>query len=92
MLDAAYPKEALNHWKSSFLAQLRDDAIDTMFESFARCPTPMGQILREHFHGAATRAGVVNTAARPTAAAMGHSRNRLDFMMPHHRRDGGPRP
>jgi len=62
MLDAAYPKGALNYWKSSFLAQLSDDAIDTMIDCFARCPTPMGQMLIEHFHGAATRVGVADTA------------------------------
>jgi FAD/FMN-containing dehydrogenase len=62
MLDAAYPKGALNYWKSSFLARLTDDAIDTMIECFARCPTPMGQLLLEHFHGAATRVGVSDTA------------------------------
>jgi FAD/FMN-containing dehydrogenase len=62
MLDAAYPKGALNYWKSSFLTALSDDAIGTMIESFAQCPTPMGQILLEHFHGAATRVGVGDTA------------------------------
>ena len=62
MLDAAYPKGALNYWKSSFLTQLSDDAIDTMFECFDRCPTPMSQLLLEHFHGAATRVGVSDTA------------------------------
>jgi FAD/FMN-containing dehydrogenase len=62
MLDAAYPKGALNYWKSSFLSQLSDEAIDTMIECFARCPTPMGQMLLEHFHGAATRAKVGDTA------------------------------
>jgi FAD/FMN-containing dehydrogenase len=62
MLDAAFPKGALNYWKSSFLAQLSDDAIDTMIECFARCPTPMGQLILEHFHGAATRVGVSDTA------------------------------
>ena len=62
MLDAAYPKGALNYWKSSFLAQLSDGAIDTMIECFARCPTPMAQLLLEHFHGAATRVGVGDTA------------------------------
>jgi len=62
MLDAAYPKGALNYWKSSFLSQLSDDAIDTMIDSFAQCPTPMGQLLLEHFHGAATRVGVTDTA------------------------------
>jgi FAD/FMN-containing dehydrogenase len=62
MLDAAYPKGALNYWKSSFLAQLSDDAIDAMIECFARCPTPMGQLLLEHVHGAVTRVGVGDTA------------------------------
>ena len=62
MLDAGYPKGALNYWKSSFLAQLNDDAIDTMIQCFARCPTPMGALLLEHFHGAATRVGVGDTA------------------------------
>jgi FAD/FMN-containing dehydrogenase len=62
MLDAAYPKGALNYWKSSFLSQLSDTAIDVMIENFARCPTPMGQLLLEHFHGAATRVGATDTA------------------------------
>jgi FAD/FMN-containing dehydrogenase len=62
MLDAAYPKGALNYWKSSFLTQLSDDAIDTMIACFSKCPTPMGQLLIEHFHGAATRVGASDTA------------------------------
>ena len=62
MLDAAYPKGALNYWKSSFLKELTDDAIDAIIEAFSGCPTPMGQILLEHFHGAATRVGVSDTA------------------------------
>ena len=62
MLDAGFPKGALNYWKSNFLARLSDEAIDTMVDCFARCPTPMGQLLLEHFHGAATRIGVSDTA------------------------------
>jgi FAD/FMN-containing dehydrogenase len=62
MLDGAYPRGALNYWKSSFLADLSDDAIDIMVECFGRCPTPMGQMLLEHFHGAATRVKVGETA------------------------------
>jgi FAD/FMN-containing dehydrogenase len=62
MLDQAYPKGALNYWKSSFLAQLSDEAIDGMIACFAECPTPMGQVLIEHFHGAATRVGSSDTA------------------------------
>jgi FAD/FMN-containing dehydrogenase len=62
MLDAGYPKGALNYWKSSFLAQLSDDVIDTMIACFARCPTPMGQLVLEHVHGAVTRVPVEGTA------------------------------
>jgi hypothetical protein len=62
LLDAAYPRGALNHWKSSFLSQLSDDTIDNLIECFARCPTTMGQLLLEHFHGAACRVGVSDTA------------------------------
>ena len=52
MLDPNYPKGALNYWKSNFLTELSDAAIDTMIDCFARCPTPMGQLLLEHFHTA----------------------------------------
>lgn len=62
MLDAGYPKGALNYWKSSFLRELSDEAIDTMVECFGKCPTPMGQMLMEHFHGVATRVGANDTA------------------------------
>jgi FAD/FMN-containing dehydrogenase len=62
MLDAAYPKGALNYWKSSFLAELSDAAIGTMIDCFGRCPTTMGQLILEHIHGAAARVGVGDTA------------------------------
>jgi FAD/FMN-containing dehydrogenase len=62
MLDAAYPKGALNYWKSSFLADLSDEAIRTMIDCFAKCPSPMSQVFLEHIHGAATRVGVSDSA------------------------------
>ncbi|MGE0224474.1 MAG: FAD-binding oxidoreductase [Acetobacteraceae bacterium] len=62
MLDDGYPKGALNYWKSSFLRSLDDDAIRTVIDCFAACPTPMGQMLMEHFHGAVTRVGMTDTA------------------------------
>jgi FAD/FMN-containing dehydrogenase len=62
MLDGAYPKGALNYWKSSFLSGLTDEAIERLIESFAKCPTPMGQLLLEHFHGAVSRVPVADTA------------------------------
>jgi FAD/FMN-containing dehydrogenase len=62
MLDAAYPKGALNYWKSNFLATLNDAAIDTMIDCYSRVPSPMTAMLLEHFHGAATRVAVDATA------------------------------
>ncbi|PKB80182.1 MAG: hypothetical protein BZY88_09480 [SAR202 cluster bacterium Io17-Chloro-G9] len=54
LFDAGFPKGALNYWKSGFLRELSDDAIDTAVEEFGRCPSPMSGMLLEHFHGAAT--------------------------------------
>jgi FAD/FMN-containing dehydrogenase len=62
MLDAGYPKGALNYWKSHFLPDLTDAAIDTIVDAFERCPSPMSEILLERFHGAATRVGIGDTA------------------------------
>ena len=62
MLDAAFPRGALNYWKSNFLASVTDDALRTMIDCFAACPTSMSQLLLEHFHGAVTRIGVTDTA------------------------------
>ena len=62
MLDESYPHGALNYWKSSFLTTLSDEAIRTMIDCFAKCPTPMGELLMEHFHGAVTRIGATDTA------------------------------
>jgi hypothetical protein len=62
LMDGAFPRGALNYWKSNFLAQLSDDAIDTMVEDYKACPAPLGQSLLEHFHGAVTRVPVDATA------------------------------
>jgi FAD/FMN-containing dehydrogenase len=62
MLDDGFPQGSLNYWKSSFLRELDDGAIDTMIEMFGSCPSPMSGLVMEHFHGAATRVGVPDTA------------------------------
>jgi FAD/FMN-containing dehydrogenase len=62
MLDAAFPKGALNYWKSSFLSGLSDDAIRTIVERYAGCPSPMSALFLEHVHGAVTRVAVGDTA------------------------------
>ena len=62
MLDGAFPKGALNYWKSHFIQRLDDGAIDGMIKRMETCPSPMSQILFEHFHGAATRVPTDATA------------------------------
>lgn len=62
LFDASYPAGALNHWKSAFLRDLSDEAIDDVVTRFAACPSPMSLIAIEHFHGAVTRVPVDATA------------------------------
>jgi FAD/FMN-containing dehydrogenase len=62
MLDAGFPRGALNYWKSNFMSELSDQAIETLVSQFASCPSPMSGLLLEHIHGAATRIGVSETA------------------------------
>jgi FAD/FMN-containing dehydrogenase len=62
MLDAGFPRGALNYWKSNFMMELSDQAIDTLISQFEACPSPMSGLLLEHIHGAATRIGVSETA------------------------------
>ena len=62
MLDAGFPRGALNYWKSNFMTELSDQAIDTLIAQFAACPSPMSGLVLEHIHGAATRVGIDETA------------------------------
>lgn len=62
MLDASVPRGALNYWKSTFLEDLNADAIRCLVESYAAAPSPMSQIIIEHFHGAVTRVPADATA------------------------------
>jgi len=63
MLDESFPKGALYYWKSSFLRELSDAAIDTLVAQFTACPSPMTAIVVEHFHGEVTRIPADSTAA-----------------------------
>ena len=72
--NPAYPKGALNYWKSSFLSALTDEAIDTFVDGYAACPSPMSAVFLEHVHGAATR-------VRPSTTAFPHRRAGYDFLV-----------
>lgn len=62
MLDPTFLTGSRNYWKSHFLPALSDDAIDMLIDHFAQAPSPLCQIVVEHFHGAATRVPVEATA------------------------------
>ncbi|MDQ3449829.1 MAG: FAD-dependent oxidoreductase [Actinomycetota bacterium] len=55
LLDPMFPKGALNYWKSGFLPELSDEAIDMLVEAYGRVPSTMTGIFLDHIHGAATR-------------------------------------
>ena len=62
MLDAGYPRGALNYWKSNFVSELSDSFIDAAVTRFATTPSTMNAVLIEHYHGAVTRVGSTETA------------------------------
>ena len=62
LLDDGYPKGARNYWKSAFVKELSDEALDIMIDAFAGAPSAMNAILLEHYHGQATRIAATATA------------------------------
>ena len=62
MLDQSLPRGARNYWKSHFLPELTDGAIDALVDGYAQTPSPMAAIVIEHFHGAPTRVPLSDTA------------------------------
>jgi hypothetical protein len=62
LLDDSFPRGALNYWKAHFLRELSDEAIKTLIECYEANPSPLSQIVIEHFHGEASRVPVEDTA------------------------------
>jgi FAD/FMN-containing dehydrogenase len=62
LLDAGFPKGALNYWKSAFLTSLSDDVIDILLDCYEQVPSPMSALVIEHIHGEATRVAEDATA------------------------------
>lgn len=62
LLDAGFPKGALNYWKSAFFTELSDAAVRTMVDAFEAAPSPMSGMVIEHFHGEVTRIDPTSTA------------------------------
>jgi hypothetical protein len=57
-----YPPGRLNYWKSSFLKELSDDAIETLIAQFATVPSSFSVAAVEELGGAISRVGRDETA------------------------------
>jgi FAD/FMN-containing dehydrogenase len=75
MLDDAAPPGLLNYWKTSFVRELSNDAIDTLVDSFENTPSPLNFAMFEHFHGEVTRVPV-------EATAVPHRETGYNFVVP----------
>ena len=62
LLDVAFPRGALNYWKSAFFTELSDADVRTMVVAFEAAPSIMSGMLVEHFHGEVTRIDPAATA------------------------------
>ena len=66
ILDSAVPPSGLrSYWKSHFLKEIPDQAIDTLIDHFAKVPSPRTAIQLQQFGGAVSR-------VREDATAFGH--------------------
>jgi FAD/FMN-containing dehydrogenase len=64
-VDWLFPPEALKYWKSAFLSELSNAAVEAMMRAFAEAPSDLCALVLEDFHGAVTRVA-------PTATAYPH--------------------
>jgi FAD/FMN-containing dehydrogenase len=62
LFTPAYPPGRLNYWKSSFLHELSDAAIETMIAQFSAVPSPLSAAALEQLGGAVGRVGAHETA------------------------------
>jgi FAD/FMN-containing dehydrogenase len=84
VIDARLPPGRQHYWKSNFLADLSDQAIDVMLHFAAERPSPAhvhggegnsrAGIALQHMHGAAARVD-------PAATAFPHRRDHHDFLI-----------
>ena len=72
--DAAYPPGRLHYWKSGYLRNLTDAAIDTILEYVPRMPSTASGIGLQRLHGAAARVA-------PDATAFPHRADQYDFLV-----------
>ncbi len=62
LIDNSFPDGAHNYWKSTFLKELSDDAIDVLIEHANRAQSALSAVVLEFYGGAPTRVGPADTA------------------------------
>jgi FAD/FMN-containing dehydrogenase len=62
LLDGAFPDGNHNYWKSAYLRELSDDAIDSLTLYSNKAASPLSAVVIECHGGAASRVGVAETA------------------------------
>lgn len=62
LLDAGFPDGNQNYWKSTFLREFSDDAIEVLVDHASQATSPLTVAVIECYGGAASRVGVSDTA------------------------------
>jgi FAD/FMN-containing dehydrogenase len=62
LVDPLYPSGVCQYWKSSFLARVDDDALDTIVAHAAAISSPLTSVVIEQLGGAVARVGANETA------------------------------
>jgi FAD/FMN-containing dehydrogenase len=74
LTDEGFPFGLQNYWKSEFLKNLPDEAIDLVVDRFAATPSPLSAVVLEQFGGAYRRVA-------PDATAFGHRDLDYNFLI-----------
>jgi hypothetical protein len=72
--DAGFPPGRRHYWKSSYLKDLSDEAIEVMVGFVSEMPSPTTGVGLQQMHGAASRVD-------PTATAFPHRDEHYDFLI-----------
>ena len=69
LIDPFFPPGLCQYWKSSFVQELSDEAIDTIIEHFARVSSPLTLVILDQLGGAVARVGAEESAFGSREAA-----------------------
>jgi hypothetical protein len=72
--DEAYPSRRLHYWKSGWLSDVTDGAIETLMEFVPQMPSLVSGVGLQQMHGAASRVA-------PSATAFPHRAEQYDFLI-----------